>query len=1000
MTRFARTPDRLGRSWLELAAVTASVVVLAVCLLYTALQLRLPSRNVPWDPAGWQVLRASTTCIDDTRCLQPGDQVLTIGGVTRQEFLVDRTRAILSGQPPIELEVLRGDGPDGRAETVLWTWGYSARVILVESLVAAGFPLLFWLAGTAAALLVRPRDLRWLLLVSLYFTTALLFAAGFVSYTQQAYSSYLTHAAAILFLPLAVHLHLILPRRAYPRLEAALPALWLASLTALVVDLFAPLGPAQMGLLVIGGLAASMMLLFGRLWRPQAAPERAAHRLMVAGVGFGILPWVVLLTLFQLQLLRNLPFDADHLFMVAVAGLMLPHWPLSYLWAIHRFELGRLELRANRALGAYGFWSLYAIVYLAFFLLVAGQVPLLEQQPVFSGLVLSLPFVLLAPPARAGFQLWVDRVIFGIRIPPRQVVNVFAARIPTALDRDVLRQILCDELLPALQVRRSALVVLDDDAVEPLYLQDVSADELPTDVARRDAAALERAVSVDDVDEETEAPRAAPTAAKRHPSWIRVAVPLRSQGQTLGLWYFGRRDPDDAYPRDDLEVLEQLSNQIAAVLRAQMQMAENRRLQSQLIQSQKMEAIGRLSAGVAHDFNNLLSAILGYSNLLLGDLLPGDLPVGTDSDAAAAQRREYVEGIRDAGEKAAALTTQLLAFSRQQVMAARVVDLNRTVRSLDSLLQRVIGQDIEVRTELADNAPAVCIDPGQMEQVLLNLVVNASDAMPEGGVITLRTDAVEIEADHSDDDEATELMHGAYLRLQVHDTGTGIEPELLDQIFEPFFTTKELGAGTGLGLSMVYGIVRQSGGQIVVDSTPNEGSTFSIYLPVSSERGEHADALPPEPLATRGHETILLVEDESSVRRVVADLLRGRGYRVLEAADGLEALEVFTAADDAVHLLLTDVMMPKLKGPELADRLLLRAPGLRVIYMSGYNEEAVLGRRMSEGGTVLVRKPFTPQALAAEVRSLLDRGVGDGLREISLFPQTESSSSVERPQLV
>ncbi|HYG64524.1 MAG TPA: ATP-binding protein, partial [Thermoanaerobaculia bacterium] len=381
--------------------------------------------------------------------------------------------------------------------------------------------------------------------------------------------------------------------------------------------------------------------------------------------------------------------------------------------------------------------------------------------------------------------------------------------------------------------------------------------------------------------------------------------------------------------------------------------AENKMLQRQLLHSQKMEAIGRLSAGVAHDFNNCLLAIFGYSDLLLAQYREDEL-LGRN-----------LTGIKDAAQKAAGLTKQLLTFARRQPLETRVMDLNQVVTGLEKMLRRLIGEDIELVTELAPGIARVRIDPGQMEQVLLNLAVNARHAMPDGGRLVIRTRSLAVSAGapapHVD------VPPGAHVLLSVTDTGVGMEPEVLSRIFEPFFTTKEIGEGTGLGLSTAYGIVRQSGGHIFVDSAPGKGASFTIYLPATAEEQTAArDSARAWP--DRGTETILLVEDEQEVRAMLHQILLNRGYRVLQAASGEEALELAGRHAEAIHLLLTDVIMPRMKGPDLATRLLGARPHTRVLFMSGYNEEALSGAQ----STICLQKPFSPQTLTQTVRAVLD----------------------------
>ncbi|HYT03775.1 MAG TPA: response regulator [Gemmatimonadales bacterium] len=387
--------------------------------------------------------------------------------------------------------------------------------------------------------------------------------------------------------------------------------------------------------------------------------------------------------------------------------------------------------------------------------------------------------------------------------------------------------------------------------------------------------------------------------------------------------------------------------------------SEQRRLQQQLVQAQKMEAVGRLAGGVAHDFNNLLTVIISYSDLVLADL-PRDDPKWDDIDQ-----------IRKAGEAAAALTSQLLAFSRQQVLQPRVLDMNAVVATTQKLLERLIGEDVKLVTVLAPDLGKVKVDPGQLEQVIMNLAVNARDAMPNGGRLTIETANVEM-------DEAYVRGHplarsGRYVMLAVSDTGIGMDEATKARIFEPFFTTKEPGKGTGLGLATVYGIVQQSGGFLWVYSEPGHGTSFKTYFPQLDEAAASGAARPVALPVPRGRETVLLVEDAAAVRAVTRAVLERQGYTVLEAPNGEAALRLGAKHRGPIHLLLTDVVMPELSGRQLAEQLAALRPAMRVLYTSGYTDDAVFRHGVLEAGIAYLQKPFTPDALARKVREVLDR---------------------------
>jgi signal transduction histidine kinase/ActR/RegA family two-component response regulator len=376
----------------------------------------------------------------------------------------------------------------------------------------------------------------------------------------------------------------------------------------------------------------------------------------------------------------------------------------------------------------------------------------------------------------------------------------------------------------------------------------------------------------------------------------------------------------------------------------------------QLRQAQKLEALGRLAGGIAHDFNNFLTAIKGYSGLLLEGLEAGD------------KRRSKVEGILKAADTAAGLTRQLLAFSRQRVVEVRVLSLERVLRSTEKMLKRLIAEDIELTTTICREIGCVRADPNQIEQILVNLVVNARDAMPLGGRIAI--ELTEVECLQGGATGAAALSPGRYVRLSVRDTGSGITPEVKARIFEPFFTTKPEGAGTGLGLAVVYGIVEQLGGGIAVDTEIGRGTTFHVHLPHTTEREPEVNpAL--RPAAAGGTETILLVEDEPQVADLISGALEASGYTVLTAASGIQALEIVRSRMSPIHLLLTDVVMPGMNGRELADRIRAVRDGIPTLYISGYSDDAVLKHGVQTAVAQFLPKPFSMDALRRKIRDVL-----------------------------
>jgi nitrogen-specific signal transduction histidine kinase/CheY-like chemotaxis protein len=382
--------------------------------------------------------------------------------------------------------------------------------------------------------------------------------------------------------------------------------------------------------------------------------------------------------------------------------------------------------------------------------------------------------------------------------------------------------------------------------------------------------------------------------------------------------------------------------------------------EEQLRQSQKLEAIGQLAGGVAHDFNNLLTVIGGYSSILLNKL---------DQDSSF---RVSVEEIKKASDRASGLTRQLLAFSRKQILQPKILDLNIVVSELDKMVRRLIGEDIDLLAITDPHLGNVKADPGQIEQVLLNLIVNARDAMPAGGKLTIETANAFLSADYAHSHAA---LVGPHVMLAVSDTGCGMDAELQKHVFEPFFTTKVTGKGTGLGLATVYGIVKQSDGHIWLHSEPGKGTSFKIYLPCVDEVvGDQANAAG-MPLVAKGSETLLLVEDEDQVRRIVQEILEQQGYDVLTAANGEEALRLAEVHGSKIHLLLTDLVMPQMSGRELAEELTTLQPKLKVLYMSGYTDDAIVRHGLLDASLSFIQKPFDVATAARKVREVLDSRV-------------------------
>lgn len=391
-------------------------------------------------------------------------------------------------------------------------------------------------------------------------------------------------------------------------------------------------------------------------------------------------------------------------------------------------------------------------------------------------------------------------------------------------------------------------------------------------------------------------------------------------------------------------------------------LTKQRRLEEQLVQAQKMEAVGQLAGGVAHDFNNLLTVIMSYSAMILDELPVGD------------PQRADIQEIADAAARGSGLTRQLLAFSRKQVLESRPVSVSAVVADVEKILARLIGEDIELTTVLDPAISLISSDPGQLEQVVINLAVNARDAMPEGGQLHIST--TEVSVSKSDGGEGIDVAPGNYVTVAVRDTGTGMTRETQQHVFEPFFTTKALGKGTGLGLPTVYGIAKQSGGTVVIESELDSGTTVTVYFPCISDRAAASKQRSMGDAARLdGSETVLIVEDDPSLRALAARTLRKHGYNVLLASNGAEALKIAVRHPGSVDLVASDVVMPGMSGRELIEQLVAARGDIKVLFMSGYTNDEVVRRGVLDGGTAFLQKPFTPQEFVKGIRGVLDRPV-------------------------
>jgi PAS domain S-box-containing protein len=435
-----------------------------------------------------------------------------------------------------------------------------------------------------------------------------------------------------------------------------------------------------------------------------------------------------------------------------------------------------------------------------------------------------------------------------------------------------------------------------------------------------------------------------------------LSAPMTVMGRTVGSVEI-QSYREDAYEQEHATAIRMAANLAATAVENVTLIEREQATEEQLRQSQKMDAIGQLAGGVAHDFNNLLTVITGYSELGMRRMEPAD------------PMRKNLEQIKKAGDRAASLTRQLLAFSRKQIFQEKVVDLNSIVADMDKMLRRLIGEDIDLVSLLEPSLRPIKADPGQIEQVLLNLAVNARDAMPRGGKLTIETGHATLDESYANSHLTTQP--GQFVMLAVSDTGAGMDAETQKRIFEPFFTTKEVGKGTGLGLATVYGVVKQSGGNIWVYSEPGTGTTFKIYLPIAEDSANpEAESTPDE--IPQGQGTILLVEDEELVRNLAGEILGTKGYQVLTAANGVEALRVCSEHVGQIDLMVTDVVMPQMGGRELAERIGTVRPEMKVLYMSGYTDDAIVRHGILEDHVAFIQKPFSPDLFALKVREVLE----------------------------
>ena len=912
-------------------------------------------------------------------------------------------------------------------------------------------------------------------MVSFNYLTAIWLVAGIVSAWQVAASALVVRAVTWLMVPVYLHLHLLVPAPVLDRHRRYfVPALYAIAIIMAVLEVVqvVPRSAYFLGLLV--AIAGSLGLLVSRLFDRSSPSVRLAARLMLAGIGVAFGPGI---TLWLVPAIFDIP-DPGNL-SIAVATLSIPALPLFYIYAIFKHYLGDLEFRTNRMVGLYSFALLYVTGFVVAFQLGSRWAGISGNPMAFS-LVISTLFAIAAPTLRARFQNLIDRLSYGHARNPAEILGTFAARIASALDQRSLAHVLAEEVAPSLLIRQSALCLMLDGDVNVIYAREV--DESGTPSTSEQVHQLLRDAT------KYRAPGGGP---QDRFDWVRLAIALETRSKMVGVWLFGRRDPDDYYPRTDVALLTSLASQVAVAAenaqlydKAQQEITQRRRAESALRQSeakyrsvvenaneailviqdgklvfanpratqitgcsssqlttrslldlvhpddrqvvadllastlngeprpefqdyrllrprkenpvawvdmsavqitwegspailsflsdvtqrkhledqfrqaQKMESVGRLAGGIAHDFNNLLTAINGFASLLELELPPSD------------PKREYARAIRKAGERAAKLTSQLMAFSRKQIIHPRVVSLNGVVRGMEQMLRRIIGEDVEMETVLASSLWPVMVDAAQTEQVIINLAVNARDAMPGGGRLTIETANVVL-----DDRFVTEHLGscpGEHVVLAIRDTGVGMSEEAKSHLFEPFFTTKEQGKGTGLGLATVYGIVKQNGGYIWCDSEEGRGTAFTIYLPRCREQLDTPVLRDEVRKIETGSETIMVVEDDQTVRDLAVRVLERAGYEVIEAAGAEAALEQARSRTGPIHLLLTDIVMPHISGSELAERMTQIRPETKVLYMSGYTDDSIVHHGVLDPGTAFMQKPFSPWSLARRVRQVLD----------------------------
>ena len=701
-------------------------------------------------------------------------------------------------------------------------------------------------------------------------------------------------------------------------------------------------------------LLLGIVLLRGASRQMDSSFRRHRVRLIILGTCVSLLGGAVD---FVVSLLANLQMRSDLIYPIGIPANML--FALMLGTSIVRYRMFDVGVAMKKTALYVGLGAVFALA-----LTAAGR---LTGSTVWVTVLAAAVLVLLLTPVGRTLEGLVDRATGGRRRGCYETLVRLSRLMGASLDLPELTDTLVQGLVRGVPLTHCVLMVRDPESASFVSVRMATADggtppeSLPSDGAlARWLAHHDGLVVTDEVDVSHRIPRQVRLELGNVPAT--VIAPLRTEAALTGILLLGEKRSGEVFTKAELEVVGVLANQAAIslenarlFLRARQAYDELARTQHELVQAQKMEAIGRLAGGIAHDFNNLLTVIIGQSDLLAMSCERGD------------PRLQLAETIQDAANRASALTRQLLAFSRKQMLQPTALDVGDVVAGVASLLGRLIGEDIVLSIVRASAVTTVRADRNQIEQVIMNLAVNARDAMPDGGTLTIETGSTSVDADA--ESAPAGVPPGDYALLKISDTGVGISPDSQSLIFEPFFTTKDPGKGTGLGLATVYGIVRQHGGHIAVESAIGAGTTFRIYLPVVRDVSPLAE-VPPAP-ALLGRGTILLVEDQDDVREVIRRTLETIGYAVLEASHSDEALRLAEHHGDAIDLLLTDIVMPGMNGVQLAAPLHERRPALPVVFMSGYSDPAMV-RREIEDQSVLIDKPFTRAELSRALRRVLD----------------------------